>query len=168
MKINRYNLLVLVLILFNSFVFLNNANAQYKRNIIFEEFSEVWCGPCAALAPILAVWLENHPDYNAITYYSYFMVNGKRMNSPSEYQFRKSFYSVPFYPFAVINSVKAPNTAYPGYPTDTSKINFIIDTMATISPVKIDMDFTNNGKTGNVSLTITSSEKLENKNLYKV
>jgi hypothetical protein len=142
--------------------------AQYKRNIIFEEFSEVWCGPCASLAPMLSVWLDNHPDYIPIIYYSYFTDNGKKVTSPSEYNERKKFYSVPFYPYARINAVNAPNEQYPGFPTDTSRINSIIDTMSKTTPVKVVIDFTNAGAVGNIKVAVTSDLALENKFIYVI
>lgn len=144
-----------------------NLYSQYKRNIVFEEFSEVWCGPCASLAPMLAVWLENHPDYIPIYYYSYFSVNGDaKYYAKDEYDARYSFYKVPFYPYARINSELAPNVDYPGFPTDTSKINTIIDNMAKTTPVKVVIDFTNNGATGTVKVDLTSDEAMTNKNMY--
>lgn len=141
--------------------------AQYKRNVVFEIFSEVWCGPCASLTPMHKVWLKNHPDYIPIYYYSYFTVNNlKVMNSESDYKYRQSYYAVPFYPYARINAVNAPNDAYPGYPTDTNRINAIIDTMSKTTPVKVEIDFDNKGYNGKVKIKITSDVELSNKQLF--
>lgn len=161
----------IIINLFAAFVltsfFCSEANAQYKRNVVFEEFSEVWCGSCAVLAPTLAKWIENHPDYIPIIYYSYFADDGGDFyNSPEDYQSRNSFYAVPFYPYARINSELAPHSTYPGFPTDTSGINNIIDTMSKTTPVKIVIDFVNNGTTGTVNVDVTSDEALTNQLLY--
>ncbi len=144
-------------------------NAQYKRNIIFEEFSEVWCGPCAALAPMLTKWLENHPDYVGIHYYSYFVVDGKKVMTESEdYNYRSNLYSVPFYPYARINAVLAPNASYPGYPTDTNQINYIIDTMTKTTPVKVTVTHKSGDASGIVDVNIKSDIDLTNKNLFVI
>jgi len=141
--------------------------SQYNRNVIFEEFSEVWCGPCASVLPMITKWLENHPSYNSIYYYSYFMDNTQKlMTSPDDYNYRKNYYSVPFYPYARVNSANAPNASYPGFPTDTTLINLLVDTMSKTTPVKVDMEFTNNAKSGNVKIKITSAANLDNKTLY--
>lgn len=159
---------IILLTLFISIFTSSVTYGQYKRNIIFEEFSEVWCGPCASLAPMLAVWLDNHPDYIPIVYYSYFTDNGQKVYSPSEYTERKKFYSVPFYPYARINAVNAPNEQFPGFPTDTTRINSIIDTMSKTTPVKVVIDFTNAGAAGNIKVVITSDVALENKFVYVI
>ncbi|MEI6091238.1 MAG: T9SS type A sorting domain-containing protein [bacterium] len=144
-----------------------NLYSQYKRNVVFEEFTEVWCPSCAYVAPILLKWLDNHPDYIPITYYSHFSVNGVAdSNATVEYKIRSNFYAVPFYPYAKINAVNAPNISYPGFPTDTTAMNSIIDTMTTTTPVKVVIDFTNNGATGNVKVDLTSDVDLNNKYMY--
>jgi len=162
----HFGILALVLSLF---ILIDNENlySQNKRNVVFEEFSEVWCGPCASLSPMLKVWLENHPDYIPIHYYSYFSINGQQKQYDiNGYTARKNFYNVPFYPYARINAELAPNQAYPGYPTDTTKINQIIDTMTKTSPIKIDIQFNNQGKSGTVKVEVYSDDELTNKQLF--
>jgi len=155
-------------ILMFALILLSNALlAQYSRKVVFEEFSEVWCGPCASVTPMLTKWFENHPDYIPIIYYSYFFDDGKQVfNSKADYDQRNSFYSVPFFPYARINAELAPNTSWPGYPTDTNKINSMIDTMTTTTAVKVVIDFVNNGATGTVNVELTSDVELTNKYFY--
>lgn len=159
--------LVIVLFLL-SIIHTTKMNAEYPRKVLFEEFTEVWCGPCAALAPMLHAWLENHKDIVIpVTYTSYFVIDGvKNKFSENDYKARNEFYTVPFYPYAVLNAVNAPNQQYPGYPTDTSKINLLLDTLTKTSPVKIELEFINNKNSGNVNVKITSDIALQNKQLY--
>ncbi|MBX3042763.1 MAG: Omp28-related outer membrane protein [Candidatus Kapabacteria bacterium] len=162
--------LILNLLIFSSIIIAFSSTeliAQYKRNIVFEIFSEVWCGPCASLTPMHKAWLKNHPDYIPVYYYSYFMVNNQKViNAQEDYNYRKNLYSVPFFPYARINAVNAPNEAYPGFPTDTNRINAIIDTMSKTTPVNVDINFVNNGHSGSVKIDITSNIELNNKVLF--
>lgn len=147
--------------------FLSNIelNAQHTRKVVFEEFTEVWCGPCAGLAPRLSAWLDNHPDIIPIMYTSYFVVNGSNQKvDEMGYIARRNLYSVPFYPYARLNGdALAPNDDYPGYPTDTSAMNTVIDTMTKEIPVSIEIDFINNGNQGTVNVNILSSVDINNK-----
>lgn len=141
--------------------------AEYPRKFVFEEFSEVWCGPCAFVSPMISQWLEDHPNCIPVYYYSYFQIgSNKEYYSFDDYKARKTFYQVPFFPFAVINAEKAPNLDYPGFPTDTFAISAMADTMSVTSPLKMTVDFTNNQNTGNVKVTVTSDVDLENKTLF--
>lgn len=156
--------IVTILIFFGA---LNNSTAQYERKVVFEEFSEVWCGPCASLAPSISNWLGKHPEYIPIVYTSYFISGGSQVNNNKiDYDARNAFYSVPFYPYARINAELAPNASYPGYPTNLSAVDAIIDTMAKSTPVKTDVVFTNNGATGHISITLNSDEALDDKTLF--
>lgn len=160
-----FKLLVLsfAILMFNS----QDVSAQYKRNVVFEIFSEVWCGPCAYYTPIHKVWLSNHPDYIPIYFYSYFMVNNvKDMNTPTDYNARHQFYSVPFYPYARINAVMPPYPGYLGFPADTNAMNALIDTLTKTTPVKVEIDFTNNGGSGNVKINLTSDIALIDKYIF--
>lgn len=161
----RFSLILLALIMMSI-----NLYSQYERKVVFEEFTEVWCGPCASLSPMLAVWLENHPDIIPIMYTSYFKVNGSTQYvSQADYNARNSLYSVPFYPYGRLNGdALPPNSSYPGFPTDTSAMNGVIDTMTTETPVKIEIDFENNGSTGSVEVKITSDVDVENKRLFVI
>lgn len=168
---HRMNSVIKTLVLTAIFFMLNSTDSytQNSRKVVFEIFSEVWCGPCASVSPMHKVWLENHPDYIPIYYYSHFYDNNvKVMNSTADYNARNSFYSVPFYPFGVINAVKAPNDSYPGFPTDTNRMNAIIDTMSKTTPVKIDVNFSNKGTSGNVKVSVTSDIELNSKHLYVI
>lgn len=169
MKYDFYKFVRSIVFLTLAFIFLLriDVNAQYQRKVIFEEFSEVWCGPCAQLAPMLSAWLDNHPEINAIYYYSYFVVDGKQtMTNKEDYNARNQFYSVPFYPYARINAVLAPNESYPGYPTDTNRINYIIDTMTKVTPVELNITNTVTAETLKAKISITSDIDLNNKNIY--
>ncbi len=160
---SKMQMIVLLFVLFSFF----NLNAQYERKVIFEEFSEVWCGPCAQLAPTLSKWLDNHPEYLAIYYYSYFVIDGKQvMTNKEDYSARNQFYAVPFYPYARINAILAPNDAYPGFPTDTNLINKVIDTMTKTTPVKLEIVQNVSGTILNAKISISSNIALNNKNLY--
>jgi len=44
------------------FIFSNSAFPQASRNILFEEFTNCCCGPCATYGPILDAFLEAHPS----------------------------------------------------------------------------------------------------------
>jgi thiol-disulfide isomerase/thioredoxin len=142
--------------------------SQNVRKVVFEEFTEVWCGPCASLSPMLSDWLENNPDIIPIMYTSYFKVNGNNVKvSEEDYNARKQLYNVPFYPYGRLNGdALPPNASYPGFPTDTSAMNAVIDTMTKYSPVSIEIDFTNNGSSGNVEVSILSSVDIDNKRLF--
>lgn len=164
-KAEYLNIYVLVIAIFT--ISVAEVEAQFKRNVVFEIFSEVWCGPCASLTPMHKAWLNNHPEYIAIYYYSYFVDKGiQKMNTPEDYKARQNYYAVPFYPYARINAVVAPNQAYPGYPTDTNKINAMVDTMAKSTPVSVELDFINNGHSGTVNVNIISDKELSDLKLY--
>lgn len=146
----------------------NNSYSQYDRKVIFEEFTEVWCGPCASVAPMLSAWIENHENVIPIMYSSYFIENGSKVNVATEdYSARNKFYGVPFYPYGRLNgNALPPNKSYPGFPTDTAAMTAVIDTMSNESPVKIELDFINNGAIGSVDVNIISKMNLNKKKLH--
>lgn len=164
----KFNTLLVILLVLFSLIQTSKINAEYPRKVLFEEFTEVWCGPCAYVSPMLKAWIENHKDIVIpITYTAYFIVDEIQYKySEKDYKARNAFYTVPFYPYAVLNAVDAPNVQYPGYPTDTNKINIVLDTLTKTSPIKIDLEFVNNKYSGKVKVKISSDVNLQNKQLY--
>lgn len=167
--VNSRNILFRILALtfvFGAFSF-HSLHSQYERKLVFEEFTEVWCGSCGFYAPMLKKWLNANPEIIPVTYYSYFKTtNGDEYIEKTDYTARKNFYKVPFYPYSNINGVEPPHEKYPGFPCDSNVINELIDTLNKSTPIKIDMEFTNNGLSGNVKISVKSAEDLTNKLLF--
>ena len=161
----KKGLIFTIVICISVLITLQTAYSEYERKVVFEEFSEVWCGPCASVAPVLDVWLKNHPEVIPIIYFSYFMENGVKFETPKdEYQKRATFYGVPFYPYGRLNgNALPPNSGYPGFPTDTAGMTALIDTMAKTSPVEIKMLSQYVQNTYNVSVDINSDIEISNK-----
>ena len=49
----KKGLIFTIVICISVLITLQTAYSEYERKVVFEEFSEVWCGPCASVAPVL-------------------------------------------------------------------------------------------------------------------
>jgi hypothetical protein len=134
-------------------------NGQYTRKFVFEEFTNSGCPPCATYNPALHAWISNHSNVLGVAFH----VNSPSPNdvmylyNPTDiHEHSYNYYKVPFEPYARLSGIEAPNAAYPGFPTDTNKLNVILDSSSKNSDYNIKINFTNNHPSGQVDIEIES------------
>lgn len=120
MKKNLLTLLVIIV----PFMMIH---AQSPRFILFEEFTNACCGPCASQNPAFDALLASNTDKCTSIKYHTNWPGADPMNqqNPSEVSTRVSYYSVTGVPWSAMDGVAPTGTSYSGAPANVTqaKIN---------------------------------------------
>lgn len=108
--------------------------AQPTRLVLFEEFTQASCGPCASQNPAFNTLLGSNTTKAAAIKYQTSWPGVDPMNAanPSEVASRVTYYSVSGVPWAAMDGVATTGSAYAGAPANVSQN--AIDTRYAVAP----------------------------------
>lgn len=170
------------ILLLNCFLILLCTVAFAQRKVLIEQFTNSGCPPCAANTPVIASYVNNHPNNVLMLSYhtSFPYLDSMYYENPGQSDQRVAFYGVPSVPHSVVDG-----NVYAGASAPlVSNLNNSISTRALVAPryairflenkingnrlnVTLELESTDSGNTGeNLVAHIVACEKTVLKSSY--
>jgi hypothetical protein len=124
--------------LFILYFFSFSLQGQSTRLVLFEEFTQASCGPCAEMNPALNDLLNDHYDkVVSIKYQTYFPgIDPMNQHNPVEVDDRGDYYNISGVPFSKLDG----GIAFSGIPDQMDSLD-IINRHSVLSPFEVDVNF---------------------------